>query len=142
MNLAAWLRGLGLDQYEAAFRGNGVDASVLPDLTADDLKEMGVAAVGHRRKLLAAIAGLRRAAPPLSTVPATAPTPPAEAVPVATPPGDGEARHGGAGDTGAERRQLTVLFCDWSARPRSRPVSTRRTCARSWWPTTGRWPTS
>ena len=58
-DVAAWLRGIGLDQYEAAFRDNGVDGSVLPELTAEDLKEMGVAAVGHRRKLLAAIAALR-----------------------------------------------------------------------------------
>ena len=64
MNVAAWLRGLGLDQYEAAFRDNGADASVLPELTADDLKEMGVAAVGHRRKLLVAIAALRGDPPP------------------------------------------------------------------------------
>ena len=54
-----WLRELGLGQYEAAFRDNGVDASVLPELTAEDLKEMGVAAVGHRRRLLAAIEALR-----------------------------------------------------------------------------------
>ncbi len=59
MNVGAWLQGLGLGQYEAAFRDNGVDASVLPELTAEDLKEMGVAAVGHRRKLLAAIAALK-----------------------------------------------------------------------------------
>ncbi len=57
--IAAWLRGLGLGQYEAAFRENAVDASVLPDLTAEDLREMGVTAIGHRRKLLAAIAALR-----------------------------------------------------------------------------------
>src|ERR671917_2745312 len=58
-DVGAWLQGLGLGQYEAAFRDNGVDAAVLPELTAEDLKEMGVAAVGHRRKLLAAIAALR-----------------------------------------------------------------------------------
>ena len=76
MDVAAWLRGLGLGQYEAAFRDNGVDASVLLDLTTEDLKEMGVAAVGHRRKLLAAIAALR--GPPPSAVPA-AERPPATA---------------------------------------------------------------
>jgi hypothetical protein len=103
-DVAAWLHSLGLSQYEAAFRDNGVDASVLPDLTADDLKEMGVAAVGHRRKLLAAIAALRRDPPP-ATAPAAEP-PPEAAVSTATPPDDA-----GAGP-GAERRQLTVLFCD------------------------------
>ena len=58
MNVAAWLRQLGLEQYEQAFCDNSVDAEVLPKLTADDLKELGVMAVGHRRKLLDAIAGL------------------------------------------------------------------------------------
>jgi SAM (Sterile alpha motif) domain-containing protein len=52
MDVGAWLRGLGLGQYEAAFAENEIDASVLPDVTADDLKEIGVAGVGHRRKIL------------------------------------------------------------------------------------------
>ena len=51
MDVGAWLRGLGLGQYEAAFAENEIDASVLPDLTADDLREIGVASVGHRRQL-------------------------------------------------------------------------------------------
>src|SRR5690349_9896616 len=59
MDVAAWLRDLGLSQYEAAFRENAVDASVLPDLTTEDLREMGVTAIGHRRKLLTAAAALR-----------------------------------------------------------------------------------
>jgi SAM domain (Sterile alpha motif) len=49
------LRSLGLGKYEAAFRENEIDETVLPDLTAEDLKELGVTALGHRRKLLAAI---------------------------------------------------------------------------------------
>jgi hypothetical protein len=56
-NLAS--RGLGLQQYEQAFRDNAVDAAVLPELTAEDLKDLGVNLVGHRRKLLAAITALR-----------------------------------------------------------------------------------
>ena len=48
MDVGAWLRGLGLGQYEQAFRDNDVDADVLPELTADDLSELGVASVGHR----------------------------------------------------------------------------------------------
>ena len=56
MDVAAWLRGLGLEQYAPAFRDNDVDGEVLPELTADDLISMGVTSVGHRRKLLAAIA--------------------------------------------------------------------------------------
>ena len=49
MDISAWLRGLGLERYEAAFRDNEIDWSLLPKLTADDLKDIGVAAVGHRR---------------------------------------------------------------------------------------------
>ena len=52
MDIAAWLRGLGLERYEIAFRENEIDWAVLPKLTADDLKDIGVTAVGHRRKLL------------------------------------------------------------------------------------------
>ena len=58
MDIAAWLRGLGLERYEQAFRENEIDLRVLPELTADDLKELGVAAIGHRRLLLKAIADL------------------------------------------------------------------------------------
>src|SRR5260370_33382560 len=59
VDIAAWLHGLGLQQYEQAFCDNAIDSAVLPELTADDLKELGVRLVGHRRKLLAAIAALR-----------------------------------------------------------------------------------
>ncbi len=58
MDVAAWLRGLGLEQYAPAFRDNDVDGEVLPELTADDLIGLGVNSIGHRRKLLAAIAAL------------------------------------------------------------------------------------
>ncbi len=96
MDVGVWLHGLGLGQYETAFRENEIDGDVLPNLTADDLKELGVAVVGHRRKLLSAIANLDRS-PPASDMTATAPPP--------SPPD----RH--AQDT-AERRQLTVMFVD------------------------------
>jgi hypothetical protein len=59
-DLGGWLRGLGLEQYEAAFRENEIDDTVLPNLTADDLKDLGVGIVGHRRRLLDAIAALER----------------------------------------------------------------------------------
>ncbi|MFO1069356.1 MAG: AAA family ATPase [Geminicoccaceae bacterium] len=58
MDIASWLAGLGLGRYAPAFRGNDVDAEVLRRLTGDDLRELGVASVGHRRKLLQAIAAL------------------------------------------------------------------------------------
>jgi hypothetical protein len=59
MDVASCLRNLGLERYEAAFRENDVDSEVLPALTADDLKELGVTSVGHRRQLLEAIVELR-----------------------------------------------------------------------------------
>jgi hypothetical protein len=59
MDIVVWLRSLDLGKYEAVFRENEIDETVLPDLTAEDLKELGVMALGHRRKLLAAIAALR-----------------------------------------------------------------------------------
>src|SRR5262249_6806315 len=75
MDIGGWLRSLGLGQYEAAFRENAIDDTVLPSLTADDLKDLGVGIVGHRRKLLDAIAALRgdasAKAPPPDALPAT-----------------------------------------------------------------------
>jgi hypothetical protein len=55
MDVGVWLRSLGLGQYEAAFRDNEVDGAVLPKLTVEDLKDLGVAIVGHRRKIMSAI---------------------------------------------------------------------------------------
>ena len=63
MDIADWLRSLGLEQYEPTFRDNAIDGAVLPRLTPDDLKDIGVAQVGHRRTLLDAIAALRELAP-------------------------------------------------------------------------------
>ena len=97
MDVAAWLRGLGLEQYAPAFHDNAIDGEVLRELTADDLKELGVTLVGHRRKLLAAIAALG-ADPPTRDMAAAGPS--ALSAPTPTPTID------------AERRQLTVMFCD------------------------------
>jgi hypothetical protein len=65
VDITAWLRWLGLQQYEPAFSDNAVDAAVFPELKADDLTGLGVRLVGHRRKLLAAIAALRSATVPV-----------------------------------------------------------------------------
>ena len=65
MDIAAWLQRLGLEQYEQAFRENRIEADVLPSLTAEDLKDLGITLVGDRRRLLDAIAALR---PGASTV--------------------------------------------------------------------------
>ena len=94
MDVIVWLRGLGLGRYEAAFRDNEIDETVLPSLTAEDLKELGITALGHRRKLLDAIAALR--------TDANAKAPPLEAPSIL---------ENSAQDT-AERRQVTVMFSD------------------------------
>ena len=64
MDIGTWLRDLGLGQYEQAFRENDINGDVLADLTADDLSGLGVVSIGHRRKLLAAIAALHPGSPP------------------------------------------------------------------------------
>src|SRR5215472_1436524 len=97
MDIVVWLRSLGLGKYEAAFRDNEIDETVLPDLTAQDLKELGVTALGHRRKLLAAIAALRDDNSG-KVPPADAATPSSTAI---LPPEDR-----------AERRHVTVVFSD------------------------------
>ncbi len=66
MDVTGWLRGLGLGHYEANFRDNKIDADLLPKLTADDLKDVGVSAVGDRVRLLAAIAALHDTCLPAS----------------------------------------------------------------------------
>jgi class 3 adenylate cyclase len=93
MDLASWLRSLGLEQYEAVFRENAIDLSVLPDLTDQDLEKLGVL-LGHRRKLQRAIANLEttaRAASGTVGTPAAMDASPRDA---------------------AERRQVTVMFSD------------------------------
>ena len=62
IGIPEWLLGLGLERYVPAFRDNEIDWEVLPKLTSEDLREIGVAAIGHRRKLLDAIAARRHAA--------------------------------------------------------------------------------
>src|ERR1700722_8482559 len=99
IEVTSWLRGLGLEQFVTAFLENDIDSEILPELTADDLIGLGVTSIGHRRKLLAAI-GLLRGGSPISG----ASIPPTERV-----------RRTGDADiaaSSAERRQLTVMFCD------------------------------
>ena len=85
-DIAVWLRDLGLERYELAFREDEIEWEALPKLTAEDLKDLGVLLGSHRRKLLAAIAALQGDAPPSMERASAAPP--------------------------AERRQLTVMFCD------------------------------
>src|SRR5580704_15564136 len=99
IEITNWLRGLGLEQFATAFLENNIDAEILPKLTADDLIGLGVTSIGYRRKLIDAIAALRDGSPiPSAPVPSTEPA----------------LRGGDAGvvASSAERRQLTVMFCD------------------------------
>ncbi len=89
MDVADWLRRLGLEQYASAFAANDIDGEILPELTADDLIGLGVTSIGHRRRLLAAIAARRSDAAQADTEPVSAVV-----------------------RDNAERRQLTVMFCD------------------------------
>jgi class 3 adenylate cyclase len=82
MDVGGWLRRLGLEQYEATFRENEISEKVLPNLTAEDLKDLGIGLVGHRRMLLDGIAALRAPASDKTT------------------------------NDSAERRQVTVMFSD------------------------------
>ena len=88
MDIAVWLRDLGLQQYEALLRENDIDAEVLSDLTDADLEKIGVS-LGHRKRLLKAVAAL---ASPAAALPAATPIQPVA--------------------DAAERRQLTVMFSD------------------------------
>ncbi len=90
-DIAAWLGDLGLAQYVSRFVQNDIDVSLLPSLTDQDLKDLGIASVGHRRRILVAIAardgaaqGARPAQPAVEPMPAET----------------------------AERRQLSIMFCD------------------------------
>jgi len=87
MDVGEWLRGLGLGQYEATFRDNAIDADILPDLTETDFEKLGLP-LGHRKRLLKAIAGLAPGA--IASAPVV---------------------HRAIANA-AERRQVTVMFCD------------------------------
>jgi class 3 adenylate cyclase len=105
MDLGDWLRSLGLEQYEAAFRENAIDAEVLRDLTDQDLEKLGVL-LGHRRKLLRATAAFEgtpapTSAPPPTPMPVAAGSTSAATSPIST-----------AAAASGERRHVTVMFCD------------------------------
>lgn len=110
VDIGSWLRNLGLDRYAETFRDNEIDAEVLPSLTAADLSELGVTAIGHRRKLLDAIAGLRTHPPSTdaaedNVMATSATSTPDMSSPVVSTPLT-------LRSPDAERRQLTVMFCD------------------------------
>src|SRR4029450_2583740 len=90
MDIGGWLRELGLGQYEQLFRDNAIDTEILSELTDSDLEQLGVL-LGHRRKLLKAIAALRE---------------------VQEPSAKGSAAGSRQEPLTAERRQLTVMFID------------------------------
>ena len=90
MDVGAWLRGLGLEEYAEAFAENGIDAALLPELTNEDLKDLGVARLADRKRLLKAIAGISEG------------------------DGKGETQPSPSTPSEGERRQVTVLFADLS----------------------------
>src|ERR1700681_3294988 len=92
MDVGGWLHSLGLEQYEAAFREHKIDNEVLPELTDGDLKDLGVP-LGHRKRFLKAIRAL--GATEKEKLPSNQPAAPAQLCVDA-----------------AERRQVTVMFCD------------------------------
>jgi class 3 adenylate cyclase/tetratricopeptide (TPR) repeat protein len=97
-DVTRWLHDLGLADYAVAFAAQRIEFDLLADLGDDDLKQLGVTALGHRKRLLKAIAALSGAACVATEPATTAPPPPAAAAPQAS--------------RDAERRQLTVMFCD------------------------------
>src|SRR5262249_60950357 len=92
LDIDGWLRGIGLAQYAEIFRANDIDDELLGRLTNDDLKDIGVASLGHRKKLLEAIAALTAAPEAPSSIPVAVTEPKTH-------------------DT-AQRRQVTVMFSD------------------------------
>jgi class 3 adenylate cyclase/predicted ATPase len=112
MDIAAWLAELGLERFEPVFRENRIDAEILPRLTADDLKDLGVVLVGDRRRLLdaiAALAGGKVSAPPTHSIDEASAASPRHVEPAAS--SDHPPRGARALATG-ERRHLIVIFCD------------------------------
>lgn len=97
VDIGTWLRSLQLSHYEQAFRDNDIGADILPELTAEDLIGLGVTSIGHRRKLLAAIAALRGEGPARGVTGESQAVAPQSAEPARA---------------GAERRHLTVVFVD------------------------------
>jgi SAM (Sterile alpha motif) domain-containing protein len=108
MDVGVWLRSLGLGQYEATFRENEIDGAVLPRLTVDDLKDLGVAVVGHRWKIMSAIEELNTESVARTDDMKLAQTHPPSV---------------GAGSDGAERRPVTIMFCDLVGSAKSSALS-------------------
>jgi class 3 adenylate cyclase len=97
LDIDGWLRRIGFAQYVEVFRANDIDIALLGRLTNDDLKDIGVVSLGHRKKLLEAIADLESAPAAAAVPPTVMPEPQPTSIPVE---GTGERRH------------LTVMFCD------------------------------
>jgi len=99
LDIASWLRELGLECYEQAFRDNDIDLAILPELTTEDLADLGISSIGHRRKLIIAITALRK-----GKAHEYEPT----SAKILVPNADRSTFSG----SNAERRKLTVMFAD------------------------------
>ena len=104
MDIDGWLHEIGFAQYAEMFRANDIDIELLGQLTNDDLKDIGVVSLGHRKKLLEAIADL-------GSAPAAAPAPP-PVMPAPIPATVAPPPISASVEAAGERRHLTVMFCD------------------------------
>ncbi|MGN6100704.1 MAG: adenylate/guanylate cyclase domain-containing protein, partial [Devosia sp.] len=106
-----WLAGIGLEQYASAFEDNDIDADLIAALGDSDLRELGVVSLGHRKRLLRSIEALKPSGLPAeaASAPALALEPKSDALLMASAaPASGSTPR----SSQAERRQLTVMFCD------------------------------
>jgi hypothetical protein len=112
MDVAAWLRGLGLEQYAQLFRDNDIDGEILCGMTAEDLKELGISSFGHRRRLLNAITALG-GGPPTRDVAQSATS--VTSAPTSQQPEPAEET---APNVGRERREAERAIVDWEQETR------------------------
>ncbi|HZB38673.1 MAG TPA: SAM domain-containing protein [Beijerinckiaceae bacterium] len=113
MDIAAWLQKLGLERFEPAFRENRIDSEILPRLTAEDLKDLGVTLVGDRRRLLDAVAALRAGTSKISE---------RSAEPIAGPPAASDHSCSEDGSDGRASIEERALSGDWRAAPLDRDI--------------------
>jgi hypothetical protein len=108
--IADWLEKLGMSEYAQRFAENDIDLSVLPDLTDQDLRELGLS-MGHRRRLLRAISELNNTSASPNVIARSAPPP----ISASEPQPSGAATVAPVAEAAGERRHVTVMFCGITA---------------------------